>query len=216
MKNLYRLFLFVLLCMLWANACSPVDTDGPNKSTPVVVRILDLDTISKTLTAQELPTYTPVIATEQAASSSTQIPPTKAQVPLETKIPSPTGCTNQAEFIKNLTINDNTVLEGGQFFTKIWRIENVGTCTWSTSYSLVFSSGETMGGALSTPLTQDAKPGETIDLRLVLIAPSYAQPYTGNWMLQDPAGNLFGVGEQFNQPLAVTIVVKPPVMQFHT
>jgi hypothetical protein len=82
-------------------------------------------------------------------------------------------------------------------------------------YSLVFSGGETMGGSLSNSLSQEVKPGETIDLHLNLIAPFYAQPYTGNWFLQDAAGNLFGVGEQFNLPLSVTIVVKPPVTPHH-
>jgi hypothetical protein len=216
MKTRDRIFLFILSGMLWLNACSSMAISGSNKPTPIVVRILDLDTISKTLTTLERSSYTPVITAEQVVSTPTQIPFTLTRTPSETKIPSPTSCTNQAEFIKSLTINDNTVLEGNQSFTKIWRIENVGTCTWSTSYSLVFSSGETMGGALSNPLLQEVKPGETIDLRLDLIAPSYAQPYTGNWMFQDPAGNQFGVGGQSNQPLAVTIVVKPPVIQFHT
>lgn len=224
MKMIKGILIFSVLCLFLVNACSSqypssnplIETKGSNSPTPVVVRILDLDTISKTLTPLESSTFTPVVvATQQVVSTPTQVPPTQTQSPLVTSVSSQSSCTNQAKFIRNLTINDNTALEGGISFAKIWRIENVGTCTWSMSYSLVFSGGETMGGSLSTSLSQEVKPGEIIDLRLNLISPLYAQPYTGNWLLQDAAGNLFGIGEQFNLPLSVTIVVKPPVTPNH-
>jgi hypothetical protein len=156
------------------------------------------------------------VITEQVIPPPTQVPPTQTQPPAETGISTAPGCTNQAKLVRNLTVNDNTVIEGGKSFAKIWRIENVGTCAWNPSFSLVFAGGETMGGSFSNPLPQEVRPGETLDLRLVLIAPLYAQPYTGNWLFQDPEGNLFGVGEKFDQPLSVTIVVKPPITPVHT
>ena len=164
-----------------------------------------------TLTPAELPTFTPVAtATQTATALPTPIPPTQVQSPPDTSVTVSSACTNQAKFIKNININNNTAFEGGESFTKIWRIGNLGTCTWNASYSLVFSGGETMGGSLALQLIQEVKPGETIDLSLKLMAPLYAQSYTGNWMLQDEAGNIFGIGDLFDQPLSVTIVVKPP------
>ncbi len=224
MKNIERILFLDIIFFFLGNACSPTNPypettldNNPPEPTNVVVRILDLDFISKTLIPPELPTWTPVeIITEQVIPPPTQIPPTQTQPLVGTSISTATGCTNQVKLIRNLTINDNAVIEGGKSFTKIWRIENAGTCTWSSSYSLVFAGGETMGGSLSTPLSQEVKPGETFDLRLALIAPLYAQSYTGNWMFQDPTGIVFGVGENFDQPLSVIIVAKPPVTPIHT
>ncbi|NIP41529.1 MAG: hypothetical protein GWN00_05010, partial [Aliifodinibius sp.] len=31
-------------------------------------------------------------------------------------------------------------------FTKVWRLQNVGTCTWTADYDMVFISGDRMGG----------------------------------------------------------------------
>jgi hypothetical protein len=39
-------------------------------------------------------------------------------------------------------------------------------------------------------------------------SPDVANPYTGDWMLRDPDGILFGTGESADQPIEVQIVVK--------
>src|SRR5512135_3467629 len=48
---------------------------------------------------------------------------------------------DRAQFIADVTVPDGTRFSPGAAFTKTWRLKNVGTCTWSTSYTLVFSSG---------------------------------------------------------------------------
>jgi hypothetical protein len=114
--------------------------------------------------------------------------------------------------IKHLNILDNAALDAGQDFAKIWRIKNTGTCVWTTNYALAFYSGEQMGGQSSTPLPAVVQPGETVDLRVDLVAPLNQTSYTGNWVLQDASGNTFGVGELGNQSISVTILVKPTPM----
>jgi hypothetical protein len=66
---------------------------------------------------------------------------------------------------------DNAALDAGQSFAKIWRIKNTGTCVWSTGYTLAFYSGEQMSGQPSIPLVSVVQPGDTIDLRVDLVAP---------------------------------------------
>jgi hypothetical protein len=122
------------------------------------------------------------------------------------------SCTNRAELIKHLNIFDNAALDAGQDFAKLWRIKNTGTCVWTTDYALAFYSGEQMGGQSSTPLPAVVQPGETVDLRVDLVAPLNQTSYTGNWVLQDASGNTFGVGELGNQSISVTILVKPTPM----
>ena len=118
------------------------------------------------------------------------------------------SCTNRAELIKALNILDNAALDAGQSFAKIWRIKNTGTCVWSAGYALAFYSGEQMGGQPSIPLPSVVQPGDTVDLRVDLVAPLNQTSYTGNWVLQDAGGNVFGVGELGNQSISVTILVK--------
>ncbi len=205
----------ILLCLLLVSSCASPE-DDPYNPTPIVVRLLDLNLAAEVTPSAQISTSTPIIITKEIYFCPTQIPAIqKPSVTVETT-PTPPACTNLAEFLKNLSINDNTVLEPGQNFVKIWRIKNVGTCTWTDDYSLFLASGETMGGSLSVPFSQEVKPGETADLRLDLIAPFYDQTYTGNWMLQDAGGIHFGVGKNFDLPLSVIIVVKTPLPTAHT
>jgi len=73
-----------------------------------------------------------------------------------------------------------------------------------------------MGGQPAQLLPEAVKPGETIDLRVDLTAPSAPGSYTGNWALKDNNGNLFGIGENGNEPLAVKIVVRMPAIPTST
>jgi hypothetical protein len=114
-----------------------------------------------------------------------------------------------AEFVRHLTVSDNTQLEGGQPFAKIWQVKNTGTCTWDTGYSLRFFSGELMGGPNEVALSYPVAPGETMDLRVDLIAPLGMASYAGYWVLSDPQGNQFGFGQTADQPIGVVIMVKP-------
>src|SRR5512134_2558781 len=46
-----------------------------------------------------------------------------------------------AAFVSDVSYPDGSTVALGSTFTKIWRIRNTGTCTWNTSYALVFVSG---------------------------------------------------------------------------
>jgi hypothetical protein len=146
-------------------------------------------------------------ATDIPTSTSTEIPPTNTPPPTDTSSPTP-ACTNKAEFVKHLTIGDNTALKPEEYFAKIWLVKNVGTCTWTQEYSLVFDSGTDMQNPPSVTLPKVVAPGETVELRVDLFAPIEKDTYTSNWMLEDGSGNKFGVGESGGQPIEVTIVIR--------
>ena len=212
MGKIRLFFVIVFLFLLSTTACASQDNNGGTmtnenltKPTRIVVRILDLDVA---LIAIPTGTYTPSPdpPTPVIIPSATFAPPAPSQVDSITPTPS---CTNRAEFIKHLTIANNTALEPGQNFMKQWRIKNTGTCIWTTSYSLVFFSGESMGGPPEVVLPNQVQPGETIDLQIPMIAPLNNIAYTGNWVLKDPLGAIFGVGELGDRPIEVTIFVKP-------
>ena len=122
---------------------------------------------------------------------------------------------DQARFVKDVTIPDETDLDPGEAFTKTWRLQNAGSCTWTIGYLLYFESGNIMGGPTSQYLTsQPVFPGETIDVSIDLVAPEETGTYLGNWMLRNVKGEGFGIGE-FSKAFWVKInVVEGAGMMF--
>jgi len=118
-----------------------------------------------------------------------------------------TDLCDSAEFIANVNIPPGTVMFPGATFTKTWRLTNVGTCTWTTSYQLVFSNGEKMGGPSFSNLSINVAPGQTVDLSIHLTAPNTPGSYTGYWMFKNANGALFGIGTSTNEPFSVNIIV---------
>jgi hypothetical protein len=101
---------------------------------------------------------------------------------------------NRASFVQDVTVPDNTAFDPNENFTKTWRLKNVGSCTWTSGYSLVFDSGDLMGGPASQQLTNGTVgPNQTIDVSVDLKAPANAGTYKGNWRLREPGGTLFAL-----------------------
>jgi len=135
------------------------------------------------------------------------VAPTATLAPTPTPVPVP---CDAAKFIKDITIPDGTNFAPNIDFTKTWRIQNVGTCTWTREYDLVFVDGTRMGGQRAIELPENVRPGETIDLSVTLTAPDSAGDYQGFWMLQADDGRVFGLGPAANKAFWVYIsVVKP-------
>ncbi len=177
------------------------------------------------LSGEELATHMALMEEIEAAGTPTPFftpTPFPTFTPLPTRaevlnVPTATpACTNLAEFVKNLTINDNTAIKGGEGFAKIWRVKNAGTCTWTTAYALVFVAGEPLSGPDRVTLPGEVTPGQTVDLRVNLVAPHTPGFFTASWMLQDTGGSRFGLDTDGSQPLSLTIEVKPHVMTGHS
>ena len=118
-------------------------------------------------------------------------------------------CTDEAIFIKDVTISDGTRIEAGEIFDKTWRMRNSGSCTWSDGYSLIFISGYSLGGLTNVPLKGEVQPGSVVDLTVNLQSPANNGSYKGFWMLRNSNGELFGVGDNANSPFWVLIKVGP-------
>jgi len=99
-------------------------------------------------------------------------------------------CDN-ADFVTDVTIPDGTVLDPGETFTKTWRLKNAGTCSWTPSYAIVFTNGDSMSGPATQALTANVNPGQTVDISVNLKAPSTPGNYTSYWKLRNAAGVLF-------------------------
>lgn len=151
----------------------------------------------------------PVTMTPTVTGTPPTATPTST-APTPTSTVAPSSC-DKAQFITDVTVPDGTSFTPGAAFNKTWRLKNVGSCTWSTSYQLVFYSGEKMGGPDALTFPKSVAPGQTVDLTVSLTAPSSAGSYRGYWMFKNASGALFGIGSQANKPWWVDIKVSGTV-----
>jgi len=124
-------------------------------------------------------------------------------IPTATATTAPAGCTNDAQFDRDVTVPDGTIFAAGQTFDKIWRLSNKGTCAWGAGYQFVFVSGTAMttNTIVNVPATAS---GTTVDIKVPMTAPNTPGTYTGNWRMRSQSGVLFGGG------VSVKIVVPAP------
>lgn len=121
--------------------------------------------------------------------------------------PDTDGVCNWARFVEDVTIEDRTVLDESEAFTKVWRLENIGDCTWTTEYEVFFSAGYRMSAPAVINMPETVAPGETVDISMDMVAPGEPGTYTGYWLLRDETGDIFGVGEDTDSPFWVRIRV---------
>lgn len=150
-------------------------------------------------------------ATLSAVATSTLAPIASATPAVATSTIAPTaaGCIDRAEFVGDVTILDQTNLAPGAAFIKTWRLRNAGTCTWDTTYALVFARGDNLGGPSAAALAGSVAPGNTLDVSVGLSAPAVNGIYRSYWQLRSRAGNFFGIGSDGLQPFWVNIIVGP-------
>lgn len=117
-------------------------------------------------------------------------------------------CTDRAQFIADVTVPDGTRFDPGAAFTKTWRLRNIGTCTWTTAYTMVFITGEPMGSTNSVPMPSSVAPGQNVDVSVNLTAPNVAGNYTGYWRFKNANGKIFGIGLYADKSWWVAINVR--------
>jgi hypothetical protein len=202
------IFAAILAVALAAAACNMPASSG---------RPADSDATAAALTVQAQLTA----AAPSATATSPAIPPTNtpAALPVASATSAATATSNcdASQFITDVTIPDGYVLAPGEGFTKTWRLKNTGTCSWTSSYSIVYSSGTQMNGPSTQALAGNVNPGQTVDLSINLTAPASPGNYTGYWKLRNASGTLFaqfyvqikvqtGGGDSDDEDFAVTSV----------
>ncbi|MBP7213662.1 MAG: hypothetical protein KBA03_05460, partial [Anaerolineaceae bacterium] len=171
LRNRFKLMI-VLAFMLLSVACgktteaipTPVEQFELNQTSSaatieaMTTSIVATDLISQQLTAEALALATP---TPSPIPSRTPSLPTPSETPVptaQTMPPSPTlsplqdsNC-NLASFIEE-SIPDGSQFFPGTAFTKTWTLKNIGSCTWTEDYSLVFVSGSQLTTSTSIPIS---------------------------------------------------------------
>ncbi len=191
----FKKFTLLFLALASILACAPLTAGTPQPAatlnalyTSAAQTLEAMSTqAANTLMAQPSPTGTLSIPTATTVSLLNTVTPVI--------LPSAAPKCDSAEFVEDITYPDGSVVGRSSPFTKVWRIKNTGTCTWTTSYALVYVSGDKLGAPGYVPMPANVAPGESISVSVNLTAPNTTGRYKGNWKLRNASGVIFGVGE---------------------
>ena len=166
-------------------------------TTLIVVMVLS------NLPAQSL-APTPTLSIEQTPTTSFENPtatkPLPTQEPTATAQPIATVNSSQpslrdiAHFVSE-NYPDGTKVEKGAIFTKTWTLQNNGSTTWTTDYSLVLSDySYPLGTSLKEPhqinLPKSVSPGETVEISADFTVPDTDGIYEVHYQLQNASGQI--------------------------
>jgi hypothetical protein len=205
MKKVAITLFILLLAPLLLIGCSAKATASPTAN-PDLIRTAANQTADARLTEifASTPSATPVTpsptsdATQTAAAQTAAAQLTQAASlspsPQASLSPTPVPGGNSGDraiFVADVTIPDGKVIAPGATFTKTWRLQNGGTTTWTTSYSLAFASGVQMGDTTSVSLAQSVAPGAQIDISVDMVAPTDPGSYQSYWKMKNTSGQFF-------------------------
>jgi hypothetical protein len=200
------LLVVVIVAIAWNSLSSGEPTPTPQD--PEAVYTAAALTAEAKMTEVTSTTPSPTLTDTLAPDTDTPVPTADISTATATLPPSPPpGGADKAQFVADVTVPDGTNFPQGESFTKTWRLNNVGTSTWTTAYSVVFYSGEQMDGASPTPLPGNVPPGQTVDISVDMVAPDENGNYIGYWILSNSNQQTFGVGPNGDQPFYVEINV---------
>jgi hypothetical protein len=176
----------VLVAAIILSGCGPTATPPP--PTP------DLDAYATQVAATVLAQVSKTAAAYVPPATNTPeatVTPRETATPEVTATPTTLAACDQAKYVSDVTVPDGTQMTPGQKFVKTWQIKNTGTCTWSTSYTLIYGYGEKMSGK-AVALTGSVPPAGTTEVSVNLTAPSKAGTYTAAWRMANAKGYPFG------------------------
>ena len=106
-------------------------------------------------------------------------------------LPPPPSKIDNFVFRADVTIPDDTEIEGGKSFTKTWKVRNIGNHAWGRGYKLAYVGGEQMGNSTAVDLPA-AAPGETVEVSVPMTAPKTPGNHWSDWRPHDAMGEYFG------------------------
>jgi hypothetical protein len=162
-----------------AMAVTPTSTSTPATPPAATTDLIITDT--------PRPTNTPLITNTPAFTNTPFVNPTLPRTPQY-------SC-DQYKFIDDITIPDGATVQPGATFVKTWRIQNTGSCTWTTAYQWIFgygSEGTDWGKTSPVNFPNDVEPGGLMDISVTLTAPTTSGFYSGWFRPRNDLGTTFG------------------------
>lgn len=184
--------LVMMVAAVSLTACAKPTEDPSVKITQIAMTVQAELTQNAALTPSATATFTPTATATEVPATPTLSGPTATSTPVVYPT-QPASSADNAKYVADVTVPDGTVFTADQTFTKTWRIQNTGTTTWTTNYSLVYLEGVLGTKDLqSVKLTKEVKPGETVDISVNFTAPKTNGNYISWWRMFSASGYLFG------------------------
>lgn len=183
----YRSIVLALAVLL---ASCNLPSSAPATESANAVLTAAAQTVEANLTQAAIANPPTVQAT---ATNPATLPTATLAGALPTTLPAATATQDcdKAQFIVDVTVPDGTDFDPNESFVKTWRLKNIGACSWTPSYAVVFNSGDAMSGPATQALTGNVNPGQTVDISVNLKAPASSGAYKGWWGLRNAAGVTF-------------------------
>jgi Ig-like domain-containing protein len=202
----FKKLLIPILALITILACSPFAAATPQPAatlnalyTAAAQTLEGMSTQAAIATQLSVtPTLSLSVPTSSPIATFTTVPPLS---------PVPVSRCDSAAFVTDVTYPDGSLVPLGGAFTKIWRLQNTGTCTWTTSYALVYVTGERFSAPAAVTMPTNVGPGQTVDLAVNLTAPNQNGQYRGFWKLRNSANVLFGIGPSADSNFYVDVKV---------
>lgn len=169
--------------------------------TPTAQATLDQNRMNTAVAATMSVLSTEVASLKATAAAPTKEPTNASTAPAGTP-PAATTATSQprsavcdfAAFVGDVTIPDGTMIPPNTPFTKTWSIKNIGTCTWTPEYQIVYDGGDLLGSPMAVPMVdRNVAPGETAQISMQMTAPNDNKLHWSYWKFRNPTGGVFGV-----------------------
>jgi uncharacterized protein YkwD len=170
-----------------------------------------LPATAPTATATSTSTRPPTATVTALPPTATEMPstPTPAATPTEAIPTNLPDCTNSAKFIEDITVKDDSEIPAGSTFTKTWRVQNTGTCTWWSGYTLTHYSAERMAAPEAVPLKL-TRPGEITDISVELTASQALGKHEGYFVIKNPSGLIMRIDNDSRLWVKITVVKGTP------
>lgn len=213
-KKIFAQCAFIIIFTVVLSACgtraTPEPTIDVNQIATNAVQTIEARATETALakpTDTPQPTYTPVSFTPTTASLPISLPTASSGNSISSSVATlavPAGGVTSAALLvaqptatlasvgdkavwADQSIADGTHYSPGESDDLIWYITNIGTTTWTTSYSLRFFTGTNFAKAGNTRyyLTQTTAPQQTASITIDFVAPTTPGEYKMSWVLSN-------------------------------
>lgn len=182
------------ISMVFAS-CGPKVEPTPTVDPNVIMTEVAM-TVQAEVTQNALLTPSP---TAPLPPTATVPPAPTQQLPVAPTLPSsglaptlPSTSADNATWIADVTVPDDTVFWKNETFTKTWKIENSGTTTWDSTYKLVYVDGPILSEQLIVSIVDPVKPKNQVELSVPMKAPATLGTVTNYWRMMNDKGQFFG------------------------
>ena len=139
-----------------------------------------------------------------------KLSPIPSRVKLEAAKPEPRPIPgDKSEWIGDVTVPDDTVMQPGQAFTKTWAIRNAGSVPWEGRYLTRIGVSNKTFSQNTPPRVEipDTMPGEEVQISVPVVAPTAAGTTQVHWKQTDENGRPYFPGPKYSYGVYCRIVV---------